>query len=337
MANNKLTTALSSTFYKVSFQYKKHSPEILVGLGIVGSVAATVMACVATLKVDEKLKNPKENIEAIKADVEEHGFTEDYTERDYRRDISINYAKGGLEIIKLYAPALAVEALSVTAILSGHNILRKRYVTLAAAYTALDGTFNDYRNRVITRFGEDLDKELRYNIRTEEVEETVVDEKGKEKKVKKTVEVIDGEPTLYSRFFDKSCAGWKNDVEYVRGFLEQQRKYMYELLKLKGRLYLNELYSALGMRCSHMGEQMGWIYDPSKGDEQIDLGIYNKVNRRFVNGYETVVLIDPNVTYIYKDTYKDDFVYKDTSMGGLRSKYSGNAYRDAADYPELYS
>lgn len=328
MVKNKLMTTVSGAFYKVEFKCKKYSPEILLGVGIVGTVAATVMACVATLKLDEKLQEPKDKIDTLKENVEAAGFSDNYTEQDYRRELSLNYAKGGLEIIKLYAPSFAVGTLSITAILAGHNVIKKRNVALAAAYTALDSSFTDYRNRVITRFGENLDRELRYDIRTEEVEETVKNEDGTESVVKKNIEVVNNnEPSVYSRFFDRTCNGWKKDAEYNRNYIEQQRKYLYEILKLKGHLFLNEFYAALGMRCDRMGEVMGWIYDPNQGDEQIDLGIYNKVNVRFVNGYESVALLDPNVTYIYNDF---------TKTGGLESKYSGNPYRDVVDHPELF-
>lgn len=70
--------------------------------------------------------------------------------------------------------------LSITAILTSNNILRKRNIALAAAYTALDKSFKEYRGRVIERFGKELDRELKYNIKAKEVEETVVSEDGSE-------------------------------------------------------------------------------------------------------------------------------------------------------------
>ena len=119
------------------------------------------------------------------------------------------YTQSALKIAKLYAPSVALGVLSITAILTSNNIFRKRNIALAAAYTAVDKSFKEYRGRVVDRFGKELDNELRYNIKAKEVEEKVVDEKtGKEKTVKKTVNVSElDQYSDYAKFFDESCAG----------------------------------------------------------------------------------------------------------------------------------
>ena len=44
-------------YNKVSFQAAKHSPEILAGIGVVGVVASTVLACKATMKINDVLED----------------------------------------------------------------------------------------------------------------------------------------------------------------------------------------------------------------------------------------------------------------------------------------
>ena len=95
-----------------------------------------------------------------------------------------------------YGPSVVLGGLSITAILTSNNILRKRNIALAAAYTAVDKSFKEYRGRVIERFGKELDRELKYNIKAKEVEETVVSEDGTEVVEKKTIELAD--PNTYS-------------------------------------------------------------------------------------------------------------------------------------------
>ena len=204
---------LTRTLNRVGLKLKKHSPEILVVTGVVGTVASAVMACKATTKIDEVLAETKDNIDKTKDYVEKKGFSEKYTEEDYKKDLTIFYAKGGLELVKLYAPSVALGALSITAILSGHNVLRKRNVALAAAYATVEKGFKEYRGRVVERFGEELDRELKYNIKAKEVEETTVDEKtGEEKVTKNTVNVADpNNYSSYARFFDDGCTGWTKD------------------------------------------------------------------------------------------------------------------------------
>lgn len=303
MNKTELLNNVSRTFHKVGFQFKKHSPEILVVAGVVGVVGSAVMACKATLKVDKVVDETKGKIEKIHTAVET-GVTEaneEYTVEDSKKDLTAVYAQSGIALAKLYAPAVIVGGLSITAILAGHNITRKRNVALAAAYTALDNSFKGYRGRVIERFGEALDKELKYNIKAKEVEEVIVNEDGSETIETKVVEIVD--PTIYSPyavFFDNGCKGWTKDPEYNKNFLIDQQKYANHLLKTKGHLYLNEVYDLIGVPRTKAGQVVGWIYDEKNpiGDNVVDFGIWDvnkEKNRDFVNGFERSILLDFNV------------------------------------------
>ena len=48
-----LVTKASRTLHKVGFKFKKHSPEILAVVGVAGTIASGVLACKATLKVND--------------------------------------------------------------------------------------------------------------------------------------------------------------------------------------------------------------------------------------------------------------------------------------------
>jgi hypothetical protein len=226
----------------------------------------------------------------------------DYTEEDCTRDIAVTYAQTGLKLAKLYAPAIALGAVSVTSILVGHNILRKRNLALAAAYTAVDTGFKQYRGRVVERFGEKLDKELLYNIKAKEVEETVVDENGKEKTVPKTVEVADPTAAMspYTVCFDETCTGLQRDAEANKFFLFRQQDYANEKLKAEGRLFLNDVYKMIGAKQTRAGQVIGWVYDENNpiGDNYVDFGIFDihsEASRNFVNGHEKSIWLDFNV------------------------------------------
>lgn len=304
MKKTELMNNLSRTFNKVGFKLKKHSPEILVVAGVVGTVTSAVMACKATTKLNDILEDAKTDIDKIhevSAD-EEFKAAHAYTEEDSKKDLAIVYAQTAVKVVKLYAPAVILGGLSIGAMLTSNNILRKRNVALAAAYTAVDKSFKEYRGRVVDRFGKELDRELRYNIKAKEVEETIVDENGKEKKFKKTVNVVD--PTVYSdyaKFFDDGCTGWTKDPEFNLMYLKRQQEYANDLLQAKGHLYLNEVYDMLGIPRTKAGQVVGWIYDEKNpvGDNFVDFGIYDnalkEVNRDFVNGYERTILLDFNV------------------------------------------
>lgn len=284
---------------------KKHSPEILLVAGVVGGVVSAVMACKATTKFSSILEEPKDQLDQMRDYVEKNGYTEKYTEQDHKKDIALVYAHTCWDIAKLYGPSVILGAASVTCILASHNIIRQRNAALAAAYTAVDSTLKDYRKNVRDRFGEKLDQELRYNIKSKEVEETVINEDGSEQIVKKTIETAEEPKThdKYSKFarpFDDRNENYENDAEFNLSFLLAVQNQMNDLLKTRGHVFLNEVYDALGFQRSRAGQVVGWVYDEVTpvGDNYIDFGIHDlwkEGSRDFVSGYEKFIMLDFNV------------------------------------------
>lgn len=295
-----ITNKLSRSFYKAKLSLKEHSPEILVVAGIAGGIGAAVMACKATLKVNEVVEEAKDNIEKIHVATEK-GVTEagaEYTEEDSKKDLAIVYLQTGLKFAKLYGPAVLLGTASGISILAGHNILSKRHAAMSAAYTLVDKGYKEYRNRVVDRFGKDIDRELLTGVKAIEVEETVVDGKGKEKTVKKTVETVDCDilTSPYSFFYDDGCKGWEKDPEWNKNFLIKTQCFFNDRLKTVGYVYLNEILQYLGIPKTEIGQEVGWML--GNGDDYIDFGL-SDVNRRnvrdFVNGYEPTILLEFNV------------------------------------------
>lgn len=305
MKKTELFTSAGRAFHKMGFQAKKHSPEILMVAGVIGIVAGTVTACKATLKAKEVINEAKQNINDIHdvvADVEAGVVPEEeYTKEDQKKDLTIVYAQTGVKLVKLYAPSVILGTLSILAMVKSNNILTKRNAALAAAYATIDTGFKEYRGRVVERFGKELDRELKYNIKAKEVEDIVVDDEGNEKIVSKTVNTATvNVESDYARFFDESCAGWDKNAEYNLTFLKNQQSYANRLLKENGYLYLNDVYEMLGIPRSKAGQIVGWVYDENDPDRDnfIDFGIYDLYDERkraFVNGYERSILLDFNV------------------------------------------
>ena len=282
-------------------QVQKHSPEILMGVGVVGIVTSTVMACRATMKLNDILEESKETRDKIKEVENNPKYEDKYSPEDAKKDLTINYVQTGMKIAKLYAPAVVLGGASLGCLLASNDILRKRNAALSAAYMTVDKSFKEYRNRVTERFGEEVEKEIRYGIKAEQLETTVVDEDGNETTVTDTVKTMD--PTLYSdyaRFFDAASPCWQNDPEYNLMFLKAQQQYANDLLRAKGRLFLNDVYDMLGIEKTKAGQVVGWVYDRENpnGDNFVDFGIYDMSKERvraFVNGFETNILLDFNV------------------------------------------
>jgi hypothetical protein len=301
---------------KFKFMFKKHSPEILVITGVVGVVTSAVMACKATTKVNSIIEKKEEIMDIIHETAKrlEDGETlqtvdgKDYTMETIKKDTTIVYIQTGLKLVKLYAPSVILGTLSIVSILASNNILRKRNVALTAAYATLDKGFKEYRNRVIDRFGEKVDHQIRHNLKDVEVEETIIDENGKEKKVKKTIEVADGPVhSPYVKVFDECNANWEKSSEHNMFFLKSCESFANDKLKAKGRLFLNEVYEMIGFEPTKAGQAVGWVYsdDPKHtGANYVDFGICDiytctpaEAERKtaFMNGYERSIILDFNV------------------------------------------
>lgn len=301
MKTGEIMNGVARSFNRFGFKFKKHSPEILIVAGIAGAVTSAVMACKATTKVSEIIEETNKTVETIHQVQNDPEMADKYSEEDAKKDLAITYVQTGVKLAKLYGPSIVLGAVSIGCILASNNIVRKRNMALAAAYATIDSSFKDYRKRVVDRFGKELDRELKYNVKAQEIEEVVVDENGKEKTVKKTVNAVN--PTDisdYARFYDDGCAGWDKDPEMNLMFLRQQQNHANDVLQRKGHLFLNEVYDMLGIPRTKAGQIVGWIYDEKcpVGDNFVDFGlydIYNEKVRDFVNGYERTVLLDFNV------------------------------------------
>lgn len=293
MNKPEFVTNLTRTFHRAGLQLKKHSPEILVIAGVVGVVTSAVMACKATTKIEPIKEEAHNKVEEIKqANMEE---------KEESKALAKVYLHTGYEFAKLYAPSVILGGLSISGILASNNIMRKRNVALASAYAAVDSSFKGYRGRVIKRFGEELDKELKYGTQTVEVEEIEVDENGEQKVVKKHIETVGDSTEIYSpyaRVYDDGCIGWEKDSEFNLMMLRHMQAQANDVLDAEGHLFLNDVYEMLGFPKTAAGQVVGWVKDGPNSDGYIDFGIYdtNKPkNRDFINGYERVIILDFNV------------------------------------------
>jgi hypothetical protein len=291
---------------------QKNSPQILFGVGIVGSVTSTVLACRATLKLDEKLEHTKSELKRVReAETKANGET--YTDQERKRDTAVVYVQGAVSIGKLYAPAVVVGGISIAALTQSHNILTKRNAALTAAYAALDKGFREYRARVVDKYGEDQDREFRYG--SEKVEVPDPDDGRKKKTVTR---VPPGEPSGYARFFDPLSPSWSKDPETNFLFLRSQQNYANDLLRSRGHVFLNEVYDMCGIPRSRAGSVVGWLLSPNGDtDNYINFGIFDNSEKviDFVNGREASILLDFNVDGVIYDKIDTPVEARSWQMG----------------------
>lgn len=305
MKKNDILKKMAFRFAKTKFQLKEHAPELFVAAGIITFAGTVVSACVATTKLSDILDETKKQVD----DCHYYGpdgdgqttLISDYSKEDMTKDLAGIYVKTGVKVAKLYLPAIFMGAASITSFLAATKILHERNVALAAAYATVESGFRKYRDRVIDRFGDDVDRELQYGIRKEKIESETTDENGKTKKTKETIEVTEiDESSTYARYFRKGNPYWEDSTSYSLMFLRGQMTYANNRLRGDGHLFLNEVYDALGLDRSKAGQSVGWIYNPDNdiGDNYVDFG---PMKEHYIESpdhpgeYERVILLDFNV------------------------------------------
>ena len=299
------TKTLRKSFKKAQLTVRKHSPEILMVAGVIGTVAGAVMACKETLELEDVLDECKQEKMELE---EQYAMCEQYSEDALKKDQVKLTIKQVAKIVKLYAPSVIMEATSIGVIFASNDIMRKRNASMAAAYATLNSMYKRYRQNVIESYGEEVDKDMRFGVKHEKV--TEIDEDGN--KVKIDARIVDLDNTAlaisdYSRFFQSGCRGFdENSGRYNILYLKGIQAMFNNKLIADGYVMLNDVYRELGFDTIPEGWSIGWVYDEENpiGDNYIDFGLYearNK-NQRAVNDWEPVILMDFNVDgNLYED------------------------------------
>jgi hypothetical protein len=301
---SKLTVAKNLVTSKAGRQLlktQKASPTILFGAGVIGVVATAVMASRATLKLEDVLhKNEHDQMRANDLLAKD---SPRYTAKDYTKDVATLKTRLVLDVAKLYAPAIVLGIGSICALTGSHVILSRRNAGLAAAYTALDKSFKDYRKRVTEFVGSEKERELRMESETREIDFTTAD--GVEGKA--LVNTVKGDLSEYAKFFSKETSNsWSPQADYNLVFLRAQQQYMNDKLRASGHVFLNEVYDALGLERTPAGAVTGWVLNNKKGgDNFVDFGIFTDENRdafhEFMTSREGAIWLDFNVDGVVYD------------------------------------
>ena len=272
---------------------KNASPTIMVIGGCIGVGVGVVLACKATLKADQILDEIEEEVNKVNH-VRDITDEETYSEKDFQKDMTIVYAKGGARLVKLYLPAIIAIIGSLALILGGHRILLHRQLALAAAYEAVSKGYDAYRGRVIEDLGEDADRKYAYGIKEEVVgEESFVDDDGKKHKKKIKAQIPSTLASPYAFYWDDTCNGWEPNPYYNETFLIGKRS---GFVLTEGVSDTEDvLFGQFTQFASDHRTEVTCIDDPSGGTEQIDFGIFSPKNSDAINGSEPVYILEPNV------------------------------------------
>ena len=272
---------------KVLLKCKKYSPEILLAGGILCGIGAVVSAVCNTKKAMEdetlaELDQELDNIQKKEADGMKAAEA-DGVLKEAKKDIIVVSRKASLNVFfkilgryfRIYWLTMTLLLLAIGLCMGSHGILNTRYLGTAAAYTALDESFKDYRRRNAEQIGEEAEKKF-YNGLEDTAVSTVDPETGKKKK--ETVQklaVKDRKQSPYEFDFNRFTApmDWTPNQDHNFTFIRQVQALANDKLNAQGHLFLNEVLDDLGMSRTQAGAVVGWIVN-GDGDGYVDFGCH---------------------------------------------------------------
>lgn len=206
----------------LSMTVTKHSPEILTGIGIAGMITTVVMAVKATQKalllIEEK--KGEEDTDILKP----------------------------VEVIQVawkpYIPAAITGVVSVACLVGASSVNAKRNAVLATAYSLSETALSEYKDKVVEVVGEKKEQTIRDEIAKDHIQkdpvtnhEVIITEKGN--------------TLCYDRIAGRY---FKSDIEKIR----QAENYLNKRMMSEMYVSLNEFYYELGLRCTDLGNELGW-------------------------------------------------------------------------------
>jgi hypothetical protein len=258
---------VSKSLLRTGLILRKNGPEIMLGFGVAGVAVGTVLACRATLKAENILVEARDMLDKIDQ-VRNMPEVENYSDEDAKKDTAIVYVQTGVKLLKEYAPAVLVTAVSIGLILQSHNLLSRRNAALVAAYKLVDASFREYRKRVVEEYGEETDQKLRFGQR--EIEVSSVDDKGRKKK--KTIKILgtnDISPYAFV-FSEETSTMFKRNYDMNLNVLRSVQRFSNDRLSWRGHLFLNEVLDDLGMPRTSAGAIVGWVYGHNEHNDNND-------------------------------------------------------------------
>lgn len=225
---------LSNLAKGVRTAIKKHSPEILTGIGIAGMITTTVMAVRATPKALELINN--ERLE--RADNDE-SFIYGSTPLPIKDTICLTW--------KCYIPAAVTGCISVFCLIGASSVNVRRNAALATAYTLSESALKEYQKKVIETIGEKKEESVRDAVAKDRVDrnpvssrEVIITERGNTL----CYDVISG------RYF-------KSDIDKLKKIENELNRRMRDEMYIS----LNEFYYEIGINPTSIGYDLGWNID----------------------------------------------------------------------------
>ena len=301
---NNLTSTITYAVGHAKTFCSRYSAEILLIGGAIGVVTGTIMACKATLKADSVMDEYKTKKEKIGTCLENPEI--DYDEITAKEDLKNLTIQTAVKMIKCYAPAVILESFSIGTIFASNHIMQQRNAALAASCAAVEAAYKKYREKVVEKYGKEVDDEFYYGTKTENKKITTTDpETGEKTKTTESKTYLQEEYgcSPYAVLFDSSAIEFYQDDATNMFMLKNREKEATVRLRANGMLTLNDVYEMIGVKPTDIGLTHGWIFekDNPDGDNEVKFDMRHVyVKDPYSDREERAILIDFNC---------DGFVY----------------------------
>lgn len=217
--------ALSKFANNVSRSLSKHSPEILIGIGITGMITTTVFAVKATPKALQLMDMRKEELEVD----------------------SLSPMETVKTTWKCYLPAVITGAASIACIIGSHSVHARRHAALATAYKLSETAFTEYREKVVETIGEKKEHTVRDKVSEKQIEEHPIS---------RTEVYMTGKGQCL--FFDPlSSRYFYSDLEKIKRAENKLNKAIVTDPFETG-VTVNDFYAEIGLPPTMTGDNLGW-------------------------------------------------------------------------------
>lgn len=288
-----LKALATSKFARQALIARKHSPKVLFVAGTVGVIGTVVLACRATLKVQDTLEQHEKALLAVDNDTT-------LDSEDYAKRVGKLKVQTAIAIAKPYLPVVGLGIISIGALTGSHVILTKRNGAVMAAYAGLQKAYDEYRGRVRDEYGKDVDAKFATGVSDLMVEEKTADGKTKTKDQPHIDDRFGGSP--YAVVFDERSSLFSKEPGRNAMTINLNMNWANDKLRAQGHLFLNEVYDMLKLPRTKAGACVGWVYDPKNpnhaGDNYVTFGVFDGENEwveAFLDGSEKYAVLDFNV------------------------------------------
>jgi Family of unknown function (DUF6353) len=216
----------------------KNSPAILTAIGVTGTLTTAYLAAKAAFKSVDVLKEAELKKEASVST--EEASTDEGT-------FGLTRQEKFEAVWKLYVPAAASAAMTVSAIILANRIGERRNAALASAYSVVQEGYKEYRAKATEKVGKKKEQEIRDEIAQERIDRNPINHT--------TLIVNDAGSTLcYDRWNDRYFTSSKNAIDKAVNEFNA-------LVLADGYASLNELFHFLGIDMTLSGEEIGYNTD----------------------------------------------------------------------------